>query len=234
MPLNKSKGNMYKFITHTWNPIGGKCYHNCSYCSTKKLKNRFPVLNKRYSGKTRLIEKELKTNFGKDKFIFAAAQNDLFSALIPDRWIKRILEHCDKFDNKYLFQTKNPYKFLNFINEKVITKKSIFCTTIETNRIYNEIIKNAPYPSCRAGSTSKISEIIDTYVTIEPIIDFDLLEMLALIKKCNPKQVNIGADSGGNNLPEPTKEKILQLISELQKFTKVIEKENLKRLITAK
>lgn len=231
MPLNKSKGNMYKFITHTWNPIGGECYHNCSYCSTWKLKNRYPVLNEKYSGKTRLVEKELKTNFGKDKFIFVAAQNDLFSALIPDRWIKRILEHCDKFDNKYLFQTKNPYKFLGFINEKVIQEKSIFCTTIETNRIYDEIIKNAPYPSCRAGSTSKISQIIDTHVTIEPVIDFDLPEMLTLIKKCNPKQINIGADSGNNNLPEPPKEKIMQLILELQKFTKVIEKENLKRLL---
>src|SRR3990167_1900105 len=30
--LNKQKGNMYGFVTHTWNPIKGKCSHNCSYC----------------------------------------------------------------------------------------------------------------------------------------------------------------------------------------------------------
>lgn len=31
MPLNKSTGNMYKFITHTWNTIKGECPHGCSY-----------------------------------------------------------------------------------------------------------------------------------------------------------------------------------------------------------
>ena len=30
--LNVAKGNMYGFITHTWNPIKGHCYHQCSYC----------------------------------------------------------------------------------------------------------------------------------------------------------------------------------------------------------
>lgn len=32
MGLNVSKGNMYEFITHTFNTIKGKCYHDCSYC----------------------------------------------------------------------------------------------------------------------------------------------------------------------------------------------------------
>ena len=50
---------------------------------------------------------------------------------------------------------------------------------------------------------------------------------------CNPVQVNIGADSSPkhNNLPEPSKEKILELIAELGNFTKVVQKKNLKRLL---
>ena len=28
---------MYEFVTHTWNPIKGKCYHDCSYCYMKKI-----------------------------------------------------------------------------------------------------------------------------------------------------------------------------------------------------
>ena len=52
-----------------------------------------------------------------------------------------------------------------------------------------------------------------------------------MIKYCNPKQVNIGADSGNNNLPEPSKEKVLALIDELQKFTTIHNKSNLKRLL---
>ena len=25
--IKESKGNMYEFVTHTWNPIKGKCLH---------------------------------------------------------------------------------------------------------------------------------------------------------------------------------------------------------------
>ena len=54
-----------------------------------------------------------------------------------------------------------------------------------------------------------------------------------MTKSCKPVQANIGADSSPkrNNLPEPPKEKILELIAELETFTKVVKKKNLKRLL---
>jgi hypothetical protein len=51
-----------------------------------------------------------------------------------------------------------------------------------------------------------------------------------MILSCNPRQVNIGADSGNNHLPEPPPEKIADLIEALRPFTKVYLKPNLKRL----
>lgn len=36
MGLNKAKGEMYKFVTHTWNTVKGECFHNCRYCYMKK------------------------------------------------------------------------------------------------------------------------------------------------------------------------------------------------------
>ena len=71
------------------------------------------------------------------------------------------------------------------------------------------------------------------YITIEPIMDFDLPEFITMIKHCKPRQVNIGADSSPkhNRLPEPPKEKILELIAKLETFTKVVQKKNLKRLL---
>ena len=92
-------------------------------------------------------------------------------------------------------------------------------------------MKNAPHPENRAFGMYGFAGYVKTYVTIEPIMDFDLDKMVALIKMCNPKQVNIGADSGNNHLPEPSKEKVLQLIDELQKFTVIHNKKNLKRII---
>jgi hypothetical protein len=67
-------------------------------------------------------------------------------------------------------------------------------------------------------------------VTVEPIMKFDIDNLLFLIKSIGPVQVNIGADSGNNYLPEPSPEKIADLIKGLRTFTKVDLKKNLKRL----
>jgi len=228
MGLNKSKGNMYPFITDTWNPLGGECPHGCSYCSTNKF--HYPVLLEKYSGKPRLFEKELTTNLGKGKFIFVCAQNDLFAKEIPKEFILKVINHCQKFDNKYLFQTKNPARVLEFVYADVLPLQSVICTTIETNRELTGISISAPHPIARAMNIGRISLTVDTHVTIEPIIDFDHEEFVRLIKMCGAVQVNIGADSGNNNLPEPSKEKVLQLIEALGKFTTVYQKKNLKRI----
>ncbi len=98
---------MYPFITHTWNPLAGECTMNCGYCSTKRLKERYPVLKEKYSGELRLVEKEL-SNLGKSNFIFVCAQNDLFAPYISWNIVIAIHEHMLKYpENKYLVQSKN-------------------------------------------------------------------------------------------------------------------------------
>lgn len=56
--------------------------------------------------------------------------------------------------------------------------------------------------------------------------------MLYFIETCLPEQVNIGADTGKNGLPEPSKEKLTSLIEGIQKFTTIHNKSNLKRLLS--
>jgi DNA repair photolyase len=225
MGLNSVKqgSNMYEFITNTWNTIKGKCFHDCSYCYCKSIAKRFNAEQK----PVHFDEKELKTNLGSGKFIFIGSSCDMFAENIPDEWINKTLEHCQKFDNKYLFQTKNPKRILNFK-----LPKSVICTTIESDMFYSEIMANSPKPYDRAKYMKMLSDCgFETFVTIEPIMDFNLKSMVDLIKQCNPEQVNIGADSGRNNLPEPSKSKVLQLVSELQKFTTIHRKKNLARLL---
>ena len=95
MSLNISKGNMYEFVTHTWNTIKGECYHDCSYCYMK----RWGKLNT-----VRFDEKELKTDLGKGNFIFVGSSCDMFANDINSDWIIKTIEHCAKYpDNKYLF-----------------------------------------------------------------------------------------------------------------------------------
>ena len=85
----------------------------------------------------------------------------------------------------------------------------------------------------RVMAMEKIADLgIDTYVTIEPIMDFDLDEMVNLIKRCKPEQVNIGKNTNKMvQLPEPPKNKVLSLIDELLKFTTVHIKDNIKEWI---
>jgi hypothetical protein len=208
---------MYKFITHTWNTIKGECYHDCSYCYMKRWGKLNPV---------RFDKKELKTDLGTGNFIFVGSSCDMFAQNIEYDWIISTLAKCRDFDNNYLFQTKNTFRLNDFIAQKLFPKKTIFCTTIETNRLYPEIMNNCIHPIDRAFSLPK-----NSYITIEPIMDFDLKDFISILKACNPIQVNVGADSGRNNLPEPTKEKVMQLVFELQKFTTIHHKRNLDRLL---
>jgi DNA repair photolyase len=177
----------------------------------------------------RFDEKELNTDLGSGNFIFVGSSCDMFNAEIPEEWILKTLKHCEKHNSRYLFQTKNPYRFMDYIDSCIVSDKSVLCTTIETNRSIHRIMRLAPGPSQRAYWLNEITSI-DKYVTIEPIIDFDLPDMVSLIKACGTRQVNIGADSGNNNLPEPPWEKVQELITELEKFTLVKLKKNLARL----
>ena len=210
--LNKQKGNMYGFVTHTWNVIKGICPHDCSYCYMKRGKQK-PL---------RFCSSELKTDLKQGNFIFVGSSCDMFAEGIKNEWIKTILDCCMLFDNKYLFQSKNPDRFYDFH----FPKETMLATTIESNRDYG--FSKAPELIKRA---EKISIYPKTMVTIEPIMDFDLYDFLSILEKAKAQQINIGANSRRNiKLPEPPKEKILALIEELKKFTKVYLKPNLRRL----
>lgn len=224
MGLNKSKGQMYSFITHTWNAIKGHCYHQCAYCYMMKWGNLKAV---------RLDAPEFKTDLGNNNFIFVGSSCDMFADNIPDEWIIKTLQYCNSFNNKYLFQTKNPKRVIDFIKSgHIFNENTVICTTIESNRFYKSIMNSSPSITSRVSAMKEIAELgYMTYVTIEPILDFDVEELLSYIKDCSPNQVNIGADSGGHKLPEPDKKKVLELIKGLKQFTTVHNKKNLKRLI---
>ena len=228
MALNKVN-NMYDFIgSNTWNPLAGACSHACIYCHVKSQFHR-PAIRAKYTGPPRLHEKAFKS-LGKGKLWFVCSQTDLFAYNVPLDDQVTIINHCIKYpENEYFFQTKDPQSISDLIYKDncQFPEKTIICTTIETNRGYG--ISNAPWTRQRASAMMDIP--FPKMVTVEPIMDFDIEYMVPLIARCVPFQVNIGADSKKNNLPEPSPEKIRELIKELEKFTTVKLKSNLKRLL---
>ncbi|MDR1399415.1 MAG: DUF5131 family protein [Treponema sp.] len=229
MSLKNPRGDMYPFVDWLWNPIRGRCQHDCSYCYVKRIVKRF----RREQAEPHLVETELRANLGRFGVIFVCSGCDLFASDILDEYIIEVVAHTQRFpDNIYLLQTKNPQRIVSS-SFGISSGLHQICTTVETNRWVPGVMGKAPPTSLRALAMARLAEQgYVTSITVEPIIDFDLEKMLQLIRMTKARQVNIGADSGKNNLPEPPKEKILELIAELEKFTQVVQKKNLGRLTT--
>ena len=207
---------MYPFLTHTWNPIRGECPHKCIYCYM--LVYPQPALH--------FADKEMNTNLGSGNYIFVGSSTDMWADDVPSSWIEQVLAKCTS-DNKYLFQSKNPARFIEFIDKMPVGV--ILGTTIETNRLYPDISK-APTTLHRMSIMTGLSELLPTMVSIEPIIDFDVDIMVRWIKQINPLFISIGADSKGHKLPEPTIDKINDFKEKAQLLTEIKVKNNLKRL----
>lgn len=223
MPLNESKGNMYPFVTHTWNPVKGRCPHDCPYCYMKRFKLA-PV---------RFESKELKVDLGICNFIFVGSSCDMWANEIPPAWIEKTLEKCRKQANRYLFQSKNPIRFTHYLETNLVPDRSVFGTTIESDRDhFSGPETNIPPIDARVNGIIKTAEFgYPVTVTIEPIMDFDLNTLLELVNDIDPLWVTVGADSKGHNLPEPNPEKVRDLVNGLRRNFEVVVKDNLWRLM---
>lgn len=228
MPLKESKGNMYTWLSHVHCHLGGECMHKCRYCYVDNPRWGRP---ERYTGKIRLIEREFNVNYGSGKTIFIENCNDMFATDVPTEFIQRIIAHCNRFpDNTYVFQTKNPARFISGRDEIVFPKNSIFGTTIETNRNMS-LISNAPSAQERMKAMVAMPPSERKFVTIEPVMDFDVHVLAQWIADINPEFLNLGADSKNHNLPEPSVAKVHELVDALHAMgIELREKHNLNRL----
>ena len=197
MSLNKSKGNMYPWVTHTWNPIRGKCPHGCVYCFMKD----------KDVGPLRLDEKALMDNLGTGRTIFVGSSTDMWAKAVPDEWILRVLERCNLHLNTYIFQSKNPERFWqNTCGGWMVGRfppHTILGTTLESNRDGQDMHVSQPWVRAAELAVQQIRKF-RRMVSIEPVMAFDLTVFLHWLQQIGPAFVSIGADSKGHNLPEPT------------------------------
>jgi len=216
-------GNMYSFVTHTWNPVKGACPYACRYCYVNNWDNNTGLLH--------LDEKEWRSDLGLGNFIFICSGCDLFHPQVRKEWIELVLKKTRDYPkNKYLWHTKNPARVFGFHEWFDLWSgiDDVLCVTIESNIPWPGISK-APQPYERIQYLKQWRK--KRMITVEPVMDFDVMTFSDMICGCDPFQVNIGADSGGNNLPEPSREKVEELIELLAPHTKVHLKKNLRRIL---
>jgi len=226
MPLSKTSGQMYPWVSHCHTHLGGECPHKCSYCYVQATERRFH--GGRYVGEVRLIEKEFAVNYGSGKTIFVEHCNDLFAEGVPAAFVARVLAHCRMWpDNEYVFQTKNPGRYEKWIH--LMPPRRLLGCTIESTVPLEGCA--APAPTLRVTSMLMLPESERRFITIEPILAGDMDILAEWCNAIQPEFVNIGADSKGNDLPEPSAAAVKRLIRRLQEYgVEIREKRNLGRL----
>lgn len=209
----------------TWNPvIGCKYYCYKGRCWAARMARRLKN-NERYRegfDHPKLVAVELKKRFS-NIVVFVSSMGDLFGRWVPEEWILKVLNSMKQsHDAVFLLETKNPARFLDFISE--IPSNTILSTTIETNRTNNAYRVSAAPSVVERYKAIRSIEWPHKHVSIEPIIDFDLDVLVRWMRDINPELISVGYDNYHNHLPEPSLDKTMRLIEQLEKFSKVERK----------
>lgn len=219
-------GNMYTDAI-TWNVFVG-CRFACTYCDPSfkaQMKRQKPVIDK--NGKKRgcqlcydyephfhperLFQKLPQTKG--DQFIWVGSSGDISFARRD--WMLSILNHIENDKERtFFFQTKNPRWYYNY----EFPPNCLLGITLETDRNFEyEKYSKAPKPSLRFNYFLDLPiESNRKVITIEPIMDFDLFNLVGMCVGINPERIYIGYDTKKCYLPEPDVDKTLMLIDELK------------------
>jgi len=175
----------------------------------------------KYQGKAVIIQSELNRRFKATDFVFVCDMTDLFGDWVPKECIIETLDFIKKSKARFLLLTKNPRRYLDFEMPPNVT---LGCT-VESNRSYPLVCK-APLQSERLEAMREVQRkfMNPIFISIEPIMDFNLHYFLENIERLSPWGVAVGYDNYGWKLDEPTLEKTEMLIRELQGFTRVYRK----------
>lgn len=217
---------MYNLSVKQWNPFVG-CGFGCVYC-----KPSFQAQLKRWGKNNcekcydytphehpeRLDQPLPKTKYM--QFIFTLSHSD--PAFCPTYYLEKIVGRMRREPSKtFLIQSKDPSTF----NRIKWPPNIILGTTVETNRIeLCKKISRSPPPAFRVAELAKIDHRLKM-LTMEPILDFDEVAMIACAEVVNPCMIWLGYDSKKCGLPGPSPNKFTKLWWELGRrgFTVILK-----------
>lgn len=224
-------GLMFPFIDKTYNPVAIlPCEYLCTYCWAEDLKSnklrdakRYVDLKEHHQSHS-IVEHELLRKFPAGYFVFVEDMGDLFAPSIPSSIIQRVLDNLQK-NVRYLFLTKNPARYKEFL-PSLDKLDAVIGITAETNRSTKQF-SQAPSPEERFEAFRDIESICPKFVSIEPIMDFNINDFENEIYNIpNLWGVAVGYDNypEKHHLPEPELSKTQQLIHDIEEYMTVYKK----------
>ena len=217
---------MFKTVTRTW-PIFSGCRFGCTYCWARPLiEGRLAHLPKYKNGfEPTFHAEELRCTFKPGDFVGVALMGDISFATAWE--LDAIVEVIRRFpQTSFLLQTKDPASFWRL--ESLHLNTIYYGTTIESNLCNVANLAPAPVLRCQAMRSLKVPH---KFLSIEPILDFELPGLVEWVQAIGPEIVEVGADNYNNHLREPPWSKVETLLAELRKFVPtVVEKDGLRRL----
>ena len=203
----------------TWNVFKG-CNFGCLYCVQRdQAKRQEHRCSDCYNFVPHPHSERLHEKFHAGETVFVAAAGDI-SFATRDQWDDIMAVIKDNPKTTFILQSKNPQCFLREIS---YPDNVVLGTTIETNRDTYEYSR-APAPIYRYEAMLDIEH--REYVTIEPILDFDLNILLKWVAEIKPEFVYVGYanplwKAKKLKLPEPSLEDTELLIAKLSGITEV-------------
>lgn len=206
----------------SWNPVTG-CPHLCTYCWAMRLiEGKLRDSPKYRNGFVPTLHEEdlERARFRPGDTVFVVDMGDLFSDAMPSEWIARVLRKAREFPStRFMFLTKNPARYGEFLD--LFPRNSVLGATIETNRDdLARSVSRAPPPSARHEAMAELRWPYK-YVSIEPIMDFDLDVMVSWVADIRPVSVHVGYDNWNSRLPEPPLWKARELVRRLSSMVPV-------------
>lgn len=197
----------------TWNPHPG-CGLDCTYCYGKRTyaRSKCPLCR---AFKPHFHEERMNQKFLAGKTYFVESLGD--PASIPPDIFQQILDHLATFPKTiFMLQSKNPIYFKDF----EYTENIWLGTTIETN-LYKvaQCYSKAPDVVIRYHGlfrTQKKHSELHYYLTYEPIMTCQALEMLDIATGFPVDAVYIGRDNWKHKLPEPSEQELMELVELLR------------------
>lgn len=154
--------------------------------------------------------------------IFVGSMTDLFGNWIPDSWIEKVFEACNKApQHKYLFLTKNPERYVDLYNGK------LFPYLHKENMWFGTSITNAEETERAASAIGKLPLNCNKFFSIEPL-HMDIASTSAWANTGYGKWASwfiIGAETGNNkNKVIPEKAWIDNIVSDCKRDKSIYDR----------